>query len=94
MDEKILRKIIASGLTLVIVFVMLGVVTYAWLTYSLAPEVHGIQVSIAGSNTILIAPNQTQIINGRIYHYPGKFSQDLHFNDYEQYDYLNALDGL
>lgn len=92
--DKILQKIIASGLMLVMVIVMIGVVTYAWLTYSIAPEVHGIQVSLAGSNTILIAPNQTQISNGKIYHYPGKFSRSLNFNEYEQYDYLNAIDGL
>ncbi len=92
--DKILRKIIASGLLLVIVLVMIGVVTYAWITYSIAPEVSGIQVSLAGSNTILIAPNQTQIVDGRIYHYPGKFSRNLNFNEHEQYDYLNELDGL
>lgn len=92
--DKLLLKLIASGSMLVIVIVMIGVITYAWLTYSIAPEVQGIQISLAGSNTILIAPNQTEIVDGKIYHYPGKFSQSLYFNNYEQYDYLNTIDGL
>ena len=92
--EKIIRKAVAAGLMLVIMLVMVITATYAWLTMSQAPEVQGIQVSLAGSSTILIAPNQTRIVNGKVYHYPGKFSQNLHFNNYAQYDYLNGLDGL
>lgn len=92
--NKIVRKIIAMGLMLVILFIMVITVSYAWLTQSIAPEVQGIQVSLAGSSTILLAPNVTQIINGNIYHYPGRFSQNLSFNNYKQYDYLNAIDGL
>lgn len=92
--EKILRKTIAAGLMVVITLVLVITATYAWMTYSIAPEVQGIQVSLAGSSTILVAPNVTKIVNGKIYHYPGKFSAELNFNKYAQYDFLNGIDGL
>ena len=92
--NKIFRKLIAAFTMLAILLVLVITVSYAWLTISLSPEVQGISISLGGGNTILIAPNQTQIANGGIYHYPGKFSQNLHFNQHEQYDYLNAIEGL
>lgn len=92
--DKIFRKLIAAFTMLAILLVLVITVSYAWFTISLSPEVQGISISLGGGNTILIAPNQTQIANGGIYHYPGKFSQTLHFNQYDQYDYLNAIGGL
>lgn len=91
---KIAQKLIASCLVLAILTVMVVAVSFAWRTISSAPEASGIQISLGGGNTILMAPDQTKIENGKIYHYPGKFNQRLNFNQYAQYDYLNAVTGL
>ena len=92
--NKIFRKTIAVGLMVVITLVIVITATYAWMVYSAAPEVQGIQLSLGGSSTILLAPNVTQVVDGKTYHYPGKFSQMLNFNQYEQYSYLNTIDCL
>ena len=92
--NKIFRKTIAVGLMVVITLVIVITATYAWMLYSAAPEVQGIQLSLGGSSTILLAPNVTQVVDGKTYHYPGKFSQMLNFNQYEQYSYLNTIDCL
>ncbi len=91
---KIVRKLVASILTLAILLVMVVAVSYAWQTLSVSPEARGIQISLGGGNTILLAPDTTEIENGNIYHYPGKFTQNLNFNHYDQYAYLGAIDGL
>ena len=92
--NEILRKTVAAGLALVVMLVMVITATYAWMTFSVAPETQGIQLSLAGSSTIMIAPDVTRVVNGKIYHYPGKFSQNLNFNQYAQYGFLNSIDGL
>ena len=92
--NKILRKLIAAGTMLAILFIMVITVSYAWFTFSDSPEIQGIQVSLGGGTTILIAPDQTQITQNGIYHYPGSFSRSLNFNKYAQYDYLNAVAAL
>ena len=79
---------------LALVIVMMVTVSYAWMTLSDSPEVSGIQISIGGNNTILIAPDVTKVSADGTYHYPGYFSKTLNFNNYEQYGYLSALDGL
>lgn len=93
---KIGQKLIASCLVLAMMTVMVVAVSYAWKTLSTAPEANGIQISLGGRNTIMIAPDQTKISEdgNHLYHYPGKFSQTLNFNQYAQYDYLNAVSAL
>ena len=88
------RKLIAAATMLAVVFVMVVTVSYAWLTISNAPEAKGIKISLGAGNGILIAPDQTNIENGNIYHYPGIFESAVNFNQHEQYDYLNAMAGL
>lgn len=74
---------------------MVVTVTYAWLTISKSPSVNGIQVTIGGGQTILLAPDVTQTLaDGTVIHYPGAFSDKLNFSQYEVYDYLGALGGL
>jgi len=92
--NKILLKLIAASLTLVIAVVMVTTMTYAWTTLSSTPVAEGIQITIGGGNTILIAPDQSQTVDGKTYHYPGHFSEQLNFSHYEEYDYLNDLAAL
>ena len=94
MKSKIYQKLIASCLVLAIMAVMLVAVSYAWITLSSSPTVSGIQISIGGGNTIRIAPNLTETVDGKIYNYPGRFNETLNFNQYDEYDYLSSLEGL
>ncbi|MBE6636791.1 MAG: hypothetical protein E7618_03180 [Ruminococcaceae bacterium] len=92
--NKMLLKLIAASLTLVIAVVMVTTMTYAWTTLSSAPVAEGLQITIGGGNTILIAPDRTQTVDGKTYHYPGHFSEQLNFSHYDEYDYLNSLAAL
>ncbi len=92
--NSVLRRLIATGTMLAVLLVMVATVSYAWLTFSTAPELSGVQISLGGRGTILIAPDQTKLTEEGVYHYPGKFSDTLHFNHYEQYGYLNSVAGL
>ena len=88
------RKLIAVVTMLAVLLVMVVTVSYAWLTISDSPETKGFHISLGGGQGILIAPDQTQIENGNIYHYPGVFASSVNFNEHEQYGYLNATAGL
>ena len=92
--NKMIRKLVAAVMALILTAVMIVTVSYAWFTISESPAVEGIQITIGGSNTILIAPDLSKEVGGVTYHFPGHFDNNLHFSDYEQYDYLNALAGL
>lgn len=88
------RKLIAAVTMLAVLLVMVVTVSYAWLTISDSPETRGIQISLGGGKGILIAPDQTELENGNIYHYPGTFVSSVNFNQHEQYAYLSAVAGL
>ncbi|MBQ8260654.1 MAG: hypothetical protein IJY97_13955, partial [Clostridia bacterium] len=92
--SKIIRKLIASILILSILSVMMVAVTYAWSTLSTSPTVNGLQISIGGTDTIKIAPNQSVTVNGKEYNYPGVFKDTVNFGSFEEYGYLNQLGGL
>lgn len=68
--------------------------SYAWFVLSGNPVATGIQVTIGGGNTILVAPDITEVVDGIAYHYPGKFSDKMNFSRHESYDYLKELGGL
>jgi hypothetical protein len=89
-----IRKLVAAVMALVLTAVMIVTVSYAWFTISDSPAVEGIQITIGGSNTILIAPDVSKKVGDDTYHFPGHFDNNLHFSGYEQYDYLNGLAGL
>ena len=76
------RKLIAAGLALVMAAAMIVTVTYAWVALSSTPEVAGIEVSIGGKNTILIAANKTKTVGGVTYNYPAHFGETLNFIDF------------
>ena len=93
--QKIVAKLIISIAALTVSATLVGMFSYAWLTMSGAPEVDGIQISVGGGNTIMVAADM--VVNnddGTITHYPGRFSHSLHLFEYDTYDYLSSLAGL
>lgn len=91
--NKILLKLVASGVALALAAILVLMTSYAWFTLSTSPEVGGIQVNIS-DNTILVAPDLTETEDGKTFHYPGTFSDTLNFSIEESYGYLRSLTGL
>ena len=87
-------KLVAAVFLLVTALVMVITTSFAWMTISDAPVVQGIQVTIAGSHTVLVAPDIAVTQGNWALHYPGAFSDELNFSEYSQYDYLKQTAGL
>lgn len=94
MKKAVYLKLMAMALLLVVSIVTVVSASFAWFSLSESPAVSGIQVSLSGGSTILIAPDMTATVDGAIYHYPGQFSDTLNFNQYSSYQYLSQLGGL
>ena len=92
--KKIYFKLIAITLTLVLSVSVVAMSSYAWLVLSGNPMATGIQVTIGGGNTILIAPDMTETVDGVVYHYPGPFMDNMNFSRYASYSYLQEVQGL
>ena len=92
--NKTLTKLIMAALALVLAVSVAVMATYAWTILSKNPGAEGIQINIGGGNTILIAPDITQTVDGSVYHYPGTFSEKLNFSQLDSYRYLQSLGGL
>lgn len=92
--KKIYSKLILITVTLLLSVAVVVTSSYAWFVLSKSPAATGIQVAIGGGNTILIAPDVTEVVDGVEYHYPGQFSDKMNFSQYENYDYLKELSGL
>jgi len=92
--KKMIIKLTAASLSLVLAVTVAVMSSYAWLTLSDSPTVNGIYVAVGGGNTILVAPNLTASWDGQTYDVPGTFSDSLIFNQYENYKYLSELGGL
>ena len=92
--KKIYAKLIMITVTLIMSVSVVAMSSYAWFVLSENPVATGIQVAIGGGNTILIAPDITEVVDGTAYHYPGKFVDKMNFAKYESYDYLEDLGGL
>ena len=92
--RKVYSKLVLSLMALLVSLVMVVSVTYAWMTLSNSPAAEGIQITIGGGNTILIAADQTREADGIIYHYPGAFEDTLNFSQSTSYDYLKDSAGL
>ena len=92
--KKIYSKLILITITLILSVAVVAMSSYAWLVLSGNPAATGIQVTIGGGNTILIAPDVAQVMDGVTYHYPGRFSDKMNFSQQESYDYLKELAGL
>ncbi|MCD8323373.1 MAG: hypothetical protein LUC32_00195 [Clostridiales bacterium] len=87
-------KLVATFACLVLALSLMVVSSYAWMSMSSSPAVEGLQVTIGGGNTILVAPDVTETVNGVTYHYPGSFSGELNFSQTEYYEELSNLGGL
>lgn len=92
--NKIGTKLIAAIMSLVLAVTVAVMSSYAWMTLSSNPTAEGIQITIGGGNTILIAPDVTVAANGQTYHYPGAFKDTINFSQHDSYDYLQSLAGL
>ena len=92
--NKTLTKLIMAALALILAVSVAVMATYAWTVLSTTPTADGIQINIGGGNTILIAPDITQTVDGSVYHYPGAFSEKLNFSQLDSYSYLKTLGGL
>ena len=94
--KKIYAKLIATTLVLLLSITAVISASYAWFVLSENPVVSGIQVSLSGGNTIMIAADVTFVDpkTQQVYHYPGKFSESLVFSAANGYGYLDTLGGL
>jgi len=97
--RKIYLKLAASFLSVITAITMIVGASYAWLTLSESPAVNGINVSIGGGNTILLAPDLTAVTkdeygNEITVHYPGAFDETLNLSQYDTYNYLKKLEPL
>lgn len=88
------KKLLTAVVLLITSLVMVLSTSYAWMTMSSNPVTQGIQITVAGSHTVLVAPDIRVVENGQVLHYPGAFSENLHFDQYQQYQYLQDLGGL
>ncbi len=94
MKKKLYTKLIAVTVTFIFAMTALVSASFAWFQMSTNPIADGIQISISGGSTILIAPDISQTVEGVTYHYPGVFSETLSFAQHESYAYLKELAGL
>lgn len=92
--KRIYAKLILITVTLLMSVSVVAMSSYAWFVLSGNPVATGIQVAIGGGNTILVAPDITQVVDGTTYHYPGRFSDKMNFANHDSYDYLQDLAGL
>lgn len=93
--NRIHTKLISVVLTLALSVVLLVSTSYAWLVLSNNPAAVGIQISISGSSTVMIAPDiQEKAEDGKVYHYPGHFSDEMNFAKIPSYDHLKSLGNL
>ncbi|MBE6947891.1 MAG: hypothetical protein E7454_06565 [Ruminococcaceae bacterium] len=92
--SKKYTKLIAAVALMLAAFTALIVTSYAWLTLSDSPVAEGIPIAIGGGGTILIAPDVTQTVDGKVYHYPGAFKEQINFSQYKSYEYLKTSAGL
>lgn len=92
--NKIHVKLIAVILTLMLSVCVVVASSYAWMVLSSSPAITGIQVSIGGGNTVLIAPDIKEVTEDGVVHYPGHFSDKMNFGNQEDYDYLEQIGNL
>lgn len=87
-------RLLAALVLLILAAVLVITTSFAWITLSSAPIAKGIQITISGSHTVLVAPDISVEQAGNIYHFPGTFSDTMNFSEYDQYSYLQQLGGL
>lgn len=88
------QKLIASAFLVLATISLIVTVSYAWVTLSGSPALTGVEINIGGTNTIQMAPNITEVVDGEVLHYPGRFQDSFDVGDYKSYNYLNSLAGM
>ena len=92
--KKIYSKLITITIALILSVTVVVMSSYAWLVLSESPAMEGMQITIGGGTTILVAADMSKEVDGQTYHYPGHFSSTINFTQYDSYDYLDELAGL
>lgn len=92
--NKIYGKIAVIATQLILALSMVVMSSYAWMSLSTNPSVEGIQIAIGGGNTILVAADVAETVDGTTYHYPSYFSDTLNFQQFESYNYLTQVSDL
>ena len=92
--KKVYTKLLLTLTALIVSGVLVVSVSYAWLVMSNNPVAEGIQVTIGGGNTILVAADQVHEAGGEVHHYPGAFSDTLNFSQSGGYTYLSQVSEL
>ena len=92
--SKVYTKLLLTLIAFVVSLVMVVSVSYAWMTLSNNPVAEGIQITIGGGNTILVAADLEREHGGTVYHYPGAFDDTLNFVQNASYAYLSEYSGL
>lgn len=92
--KRIYTKLIVVIMQLVMAVSVAAMSSYAWMVLSSNPAVDGIQITIGGGNTILVAADLHKEVDGVVYHYPDVFQDTLNFGQHESYRYLDELVGL
>ncbi len=92
--KKAYVKLFMALTAMIISGVLVVSVSYAWLVMSNNPVAEGIQVTIAGGSTILVAADVTSEADGKEFHYPGAFDDTLNFSREGDYAYLNEVGAL
>ncbi len=55
MQQKVAKKLMAAIAMLLVAAVLMGVTTYAWITFSTAPEINNIKTTVGGNGYLEIA---------------------------------------
>lgn len=92
--KRIYTKLIVVIMQLLMAVSVAVMSSYAWMVLSSNPAVEGVQITIGGGNTILVAADLRKEVDGVVYHYPDVFRDTLNFGQHKSYRYLNELGGL
>lgn len=84
--SRIYLKLMASLIAVILAGTLVVGVSYAWLTISKSPAVNGINITISGGNTILLAPDVAETITTEAgetvtVHYPGAFEGSIRLGE-------------
>ena len=88
--KKLYGKLILSVVTVLFAITVVLTSTYAWMALSKNPAASNIQITIAGGNSILIAPDVCAELDGQTVHYPGSFDDSVRTPELQ----LEGLAGL
>ena len=92
--KRMYTKLIVVIMELLLAVSVAVMSSYAWMVLASNPAVEGVQITIGGGNTILVAADLQKEVGGVVYHYPDAFGDTLNLAQHKSYQYLHQLDGL